>query len=212
MDYSQHNQQYSTTHTAQTSATATPRPGSPDLSSYNDNITPLPRANPFATPFASRPGSGPGSIRASASAVDLHQQNLTQKYFHSRRIKREEIEHPWRDRKDPREKWVTIIPIIGLVLGIALAGFLVYDGMRTVVNHTYCPVVDEDWSGGINSKIWTKEVEVGGYGYVLPQSAPKQQLTHRIVTDNLNKPQTPTRMYSSKTDNLSSNPPSRTKN
>ena len=69
------------------------------------------------------------------------------------------------DKKDPREKWVTIIPIIGIVIGFALAVFLIYDGLQTVVNHTYCSVLDEDWSEGFNDKVWTKEVEVGGFGY-----------------------------------------------
>jgi hypothetical protein len=36
--------------------------------------------------------------------------------------------------------------------------------MRTVINHKYCPVLDENWAGGINPKIWTKEVELGGFG------------------------------------------------
>lgn len=94
----------------------------------------------------------------------LHQQGLSQRYFHSRRVKKGEVERPWTKNKDPREKWVTIIPVIGLVLGIAIAGFLVWDGMRSVVNHSYCPVLVEDFSGGLNEKVWTKEVEVGGYG------------------------------------------------
>ncbi len=82
-------------------------------------------------------------------------------------MKKGEVERPWMDKKDPREKWVTIIPLIGLFVGFALAGFLVWDGLRTVVNHVYCPVLDENWSGGFNERVWTKEAEVGGFGYVL---------------------------------------------
>ncbi|MCJ1308483.1 hypothetical protein MMC25_002136 [Agyrium rufum] len=154
---------YSSPHTAATSVTntsaSTPlRPSTPD-NPYSDNITPLPRTNPFGTPFTSRPGS----IRNS-SAVDLHQETLRQRYFHSRRVRKGEVERPWLNRKDPREKWVTIIPIIGILVGFGLAGFLVYDGLKTVVNHVYCPVLDEDWSEGFNTKIWTKEAEVGGFG------------------------------------------------
>ena len=157
MDYSQpHTATTSYTHTA----SSTPmRPSTPEQSPYHDNITPLPRANPFSTPFTSRPTS----IRNS-SAIDLHHQGLSQRYFHSRRVRKGEVERPWLDKKDPKEKWVTIIPLTGLFLGIALAGFLVWDGLRSVVNHTYCPVLDEDWSGGFNTKVWTKEAEVGGFG------------------------------------------------
>lgn len=151
---------YSRTHTATTTATATPmRPGTPESSPFADSITPIPRANPFASPFTSRPGS------TNASSSALHQQILNQRYFHSRRVRKGEVERPWMDKKDPREKWVTIIPLIGLFVGFAIAGFLVYDGMKTVVNHVYCPVLDEDFSGGFNTKIWTKEAEVGGFGY-----------------------------------------------
>ncbi|KAI4127134.1 MAG: hypothetical protein LQ347_004730 [Umbilicaria vellea] len=157
---------YSHPHTTATSASVTPvRPGTPESHSpylstpYHDNFTPLPRANPFDTPFVSRPGS----VNASSS-IALHQQGLSQRYFHSRRVRKGEVERPWLDKKDPREKWVTIIPLIGLALGFAFAGFLVYDGLKTVVNHVYCPVLDEDFSGGFNTRIWTKEAEVGGFG------------------------------------------------
>lgn len=79
------------------------------------------------------------------------------------------------DKKDPREKWVTILPLIGLALGFCLAGFLIYDGLKTVVKHDYCMVLDDDFSGGIDPKVWTKEAEVGGFGYVV--------CIHDIVTD-----------------------------
>ena len=56
---------------------------------------------------------------------------------------------------------------MGIFLGLAVAGFLVWDGLRSVVNHQYCPVLDEDWSKGFNTAVWTKEAEVGGFGYGL---------------------------------------------
>ncbi|CAK4031588.1 glycoside hydrolase family 16 [Lecanosticta acicola] len=139
--------------TATTTATNTPRPGTPD----SDPIEPTPRPNPFASPY----GSMPASTRGSSTGV---QSMPPPRYFHSRRINKEEVEKPWLDKKDPREKWLTIIPIVGMVLGIGLACFLIYEGMQTVTNHVYCPVLDENFAGGINPKVWTKEVEVGGFG------------------------------------------------
>jgi hypothetical protein len=91
---------------------------------------------------------------------------VPQRYFHSRRVRKGEVEKPWKDKKDPKEKWVTIIPLIGLAIGLGLAGFLVYDGIRSVVHHTYCPVLSDDFSNGLNTNIWTQEAEVGGYGFV----------------------------------------------
>lgn len=166
MEHSYNHNGYSATHTAATSATATPmRPSTPSESSY-DHITPMPKGqgpgtNPFSSPWA----SGRASVNASSSALNIHQQAQQQKYFHSRRVKKGEIERPWLDRKDPREKWVTIIPLIGLALGFAFAGFLIYDGMKTVVKHEYCSILDDDFSGGFNTDVWTKESEVGGFGY-----------------------------------------------
>lgn len=88
-----------------------------------------------------------------------------QKYFHSRRVKKGEVERPWLDRKDPKEKWVTIIPIIGILVGLGLTGFLIYDGLSTVSHHKYCNVYDADFSEtGLDSDVWTKEVELGGFG------------------------------------------------
>ena len=71
---------------------------------------------------------------------------------------------PWLNEKNPREKWVTIIPLIGLFIGLAVSGFLVWDGLRTVINHTYCPLLEEDFSSGLDSGKWLKEAEVGGFG------------------------------------------------
>ena len=86
------------------------------------------------------------------------------RYFHSRRIRKGETERPWLEKKDPKEKWVTIIPCIGIFIGLALTGFLIYDGLTTISNHKYCPVLEEDFSSGFNTQVWTKEVEVGGFG------------------------------------------------
>ncbi|KAL2426969.1 Beta-1,3-glucan-binding protein [Exophiala dermatitidis] len=115
-------------------------------------------ANPFLTPYASEHPS------RTASSAMLHQDMLTHRYFHSRRVKKGEVERPWTKIKDPKEKWVTIIPMIGLLVGLGIAGFLVWDGLRTVVDHKYCPVYLEDFSNGLDSKVWTKEAEVGGFG------------------------------------------------
>ncbi|KAK0110004.1 hypothetical protein ONS95_002667 [Cadophora gregata] len=141
------------------SAATTPmRPGTPESRSnpFSDDISPAPRSNPFASPFNSRPASSFGS----SSAVRA----LPSRYFHSRRVHKGEVEKPWMAKKDPKEKWVTIIPLVGLLLGFGVAGFLIYDGLSSVVHHKYCPVMSDDFSQGLNTNIWTKEAEVGGYG------------------------------------------------
>lgn len=135
----------------------------PGLSPFDDlnatttgQNTPRPHSNPLS-PVASRP--------ASSNASPGPRSAPSQRYFHSRRIRIGEIEKPWLSKKDPKEKWVTIIPIIGLVVGLLAAGALVYDGMKSVVNHTYELVLDEHFtSGTLDPKVWTREVESGGFG------------------------------------------------
>ena len=147
---------------------ATPRTGystprgendhSPDRNGPED---PSRHNNPFASPI----GSGPVSRNASSTRLHEHQKEMDSKYFHSRRVRKGEIDKPWTRNRDPREKWVTIIPIVCIVIGVALAGFLVMDGLKTVVTHQYCPVLDvTDFSDGLDPKVWTKEVELGGFG------------------------------------------------
>lgn len=140
-----------------------------------DRITSVP--NPFATPNANTPIGGTPQGPSRNQSRELQRSDVAsgrasstgvnppagQKYFRSRRVKKGEVERPWLERKDPKEKWVTIIPIIGLVLGLIVSGILIWDGLRSVVNHKYCPVLDEDFSSW-NDKVWSKEVEVGGYG------------------------------------------------
>jgi hypothetical protein len=167
MDYS-NNYSNSHTHTEVTTpSTSTPVRGTspnpdPDQISHASATTRSAPKNPFISPFSTRPSS----FRGSSSAIDINQQSLSQRYFHSRRVKKGQVERPWLDKKDPRQKYTTIIPLGGILLGLAIAGFLIYDGLKSVVNHQYCQILDEDWSKGFNTDVWTKEVEVGGFGYV----------------------------------------------
>ncbi|ATZ53329.1 hypothetical protein BCIN_09g01970 [Botrytis cinerea B05.10] len=152
-------------HAPQTSNVTTPRPGTPESRNPfggDDSILPSPSqervANPFASPFASRPAS---TFGASSSVGRTY----GTRYFHSRRVKKGEVDQPWKANKDPKEKWVTIIPILGMLIGLGIAGFLIYDGIASVTHHKYCPVMSDDFSSGtLNTDIWTQEAEVGGFG------------------------------------------------
>lgn len=192
--------------TATSTAPVPMRPGTPDTAGrnpYEDTISPAAtgRVNPFSTPFTSRPASSFGSSSA-VNRPDV----IPNRYFHSRRVRKGEIEKPWKDKKDPKEKWVTIIPLIGLVVGLAIAGFLVYDGISSVVTHTYCPVLSDDFSGGLNKKVWTQEAEVGGYGSVKVSrlTIHKEKPNLLLVTVNSKRLPRPTKMFSFKMASLSS--------
>lgn len=87
-------------------------------------------------------------------------------YFRSRKMKKEQIAKPWlKEKKNRNQIWQTIIPLLGLLLGFAFGAFMVYDGWTSVPVHEYCVVYDDDFSSGsLDLDIWTKEVEVGGFG------------------------------------------------
>ncbi len=146
-------------------ANATPlRPGTPntDRNPFGDErLDPQgsqqPGVNPFASPSVSRPTSSFGSSSA------LGSQPRGQRYFHSRRVKKDEVEKPWLSKADPKEKWVTILPIIGIFVGLAISAFLIWDGIHSVVTHKYCLVLEDNFET-FNNDVWTKEVQVGGFG------------------------------------------------
>ncbi|KYK60904.1 glucan 1,3-beta-glucosidase [Drechmeria coniospora] len=151
---------------ASTSATMTPlRPGTPNT----DNSR-----NPSGdndTSSSHRRGAGghqddsrPSSSYGSSSAVGSRFEERSQRYFHSRRVRKGEVDKAWLEKKEGKERWVTILPILGILVGLGISGFLVYDGLSSVVHHKYCPVMDETFDGGLNGDVWTKEVSVGGFG------------------------------------------------
>lgn len=160
---------------ASTAAATPQRPGSPTESGgrnpFNDGAESQAshrssgnNGNPFISPSASRPASSFDSASA------LGRFDGGQRYFHSRRVRKGEVEKPWTKQADPKEKWVTILPIIGIIIGLGISGFLVWDGIRSVVHHKYCPVMEENFSNGLNERVWMKEVQVNGFGWVLLSS------------------------------------------
>jgi hypothetical protein len=91
-------------------------------------------------------------------------------YFKSRWIEsRTEIEQTWLyEKRDPREKLQTILPMCGFLIGLCIAGFLIWEGYHSVSRNLYCPVMVDDFSSGrLNETMWSTEIEVGGHGSVL---------------------------------------------
>lgn len=122
------------------------------------------KRNPFDTPADNTP-YGSALPSAAGSRADLGSDHSPPgTYFRSRRVKKGDIDKPWLVSKDPKEKWITIIPMLGLLIGLGLGGILVYDGLKSVVNHKYCPVYSTDFSEGLDTDKWTKEVQCGGFG------------------------------------------------
>ncbi|CZR49125.1 uncharacterized protein FPRO_12561 [Fusarium proliferatum ET1] len=108
-------------------------------------------------------------VRPSLAAQSSTESSLKKRfpprpYFHSRRVKKGTVERPYLAVKDPRGIWITIIPALGILVGLAAIALLTWSGYKSVDKHKYCTVFTDDFSNGFNSTIWNKQVEVGGYG------------------------------------------------
>jgi hypothetical protein len=55
-------------------------------------------------------------------------------------------------------------PILGILAGLGLSAWLILQGLQSVHNPELCPVYISDFSRGLDMDVWTKEVEVGGFG------------------------------------------------
>ncbi|CAK7225893.1 hypothetical protein SCUCBS95973_006016 [Sporothrix curviconia] len=124
----------------------------------------------FSGPFSPGPYSGRSSgifmIRPAPpppTPAPAPPQKDMRPYFRSRRIVKGTLDRPELRKKDPRWIWINIVPVVGILLGLAIIAVLSWTGYRSVVNHTYCLVFDDDFSNGINASIWQYEIQTGGY-------------------------------------------------
>ncbi|EWZ85421.1 hypothetical protein BFJ63_vAg3443 [Fusarium oxysporum f. sp. narcissi] len=132
------------------------------------NSTPI-RSSGSYLASTSHANSTEDLVRPSLAAQSSTQSSLRKRfpprpYFHSRRVKKGTVEKPYLAVKDPRGIWITVIPALGIVVGLAAIALLSWSGYRSVDKHEYCKVFTDDFSNGFNSTIWNKQVEVGGYG------------------------------------------------
>ncbi|KAL2690608.1 concanavalin A-like lectin/glucanase domain-containing protein, partial [Phyllosticta citricarpa] len=133
--------------------------------------------NPFATPPVSTPVTRPATASGSAAA-SLFEFNFggsrssiqgnggNQPYFRSRRTPKGSIETPRASGKSSKDKWLWIIPVIGLLAGVAISGVLVYLQIAdNLASKQYCSILNEDFSSGrLDPSIWETEVRLGGFG------------------------------------------------
>ncbi|PQE03298.1 glycoside hydrolase family 16 protein [Rutstroemia sp. NJR-2017a BBW] len=117
-------------------------------------------SNPFSTPPYSRPASTIG-VRSGYQYAPVPGTG----YFRSRRVRKEDAVPLPAKKKTKKEALLWIMPLCGLLLGLGLTGLVIYLKLKTIQHHKYCPVLNDDFSSGtLDPKVWTKEVQVGGYG------------------------------------------------
>lgn len=59
---------------------------------------------------------------------------------------RVKIDKPWLEKKDPAEKWLTIIPLTGIALALAISALICYLGIASIPNIKYCLVLDDEFN------------------------------------------------------------------
>ena len=79
------------------------------------------------------------------------------------RLNKNGVEEPWLQEKDPREEWVAILPLLGVLIGCGLAAFLGYNGWSSIKTHKFCLVYEDNFDS-FNTNVWQHEVQVGGFG------------------------------------------------
>lgn len=122
--------------------------------SFNLDSSSTTLTNPFTTPSGSTPGTRASSV----------QRRPPPPYFKSRRLeKNSKIEKPWLKVKDPRRKWASLLPIIGLFIGCLIGGAIIWGQIRKIDHLEFCTVYEDDFSTGLDEDIWTKEAQVDGF-------------------------------------------------
>jgi len=130
-------------------------------SELSEKITDAPEGGPSAQTAKSK---GKQSSQGKESVTSGFKYGpVPGQYFRSRRVKPEDVGMPWLDKPHPRQKWGTILPLVGFGLGLMVTAIMIWDGFRVIGRHKYCQILHDDFKS-LNETVWTKEVELGGYG------------------------------------------------
>jgi hypothetical protein len=80
-----------------------------------------------------------------------------------------ELSKPWVGKKDKAARISYILTYSMVLLGIIAAAVRCFYGWRSVsLIGKLCPVLDDDFNGNdLDSDVWVREVDLGGYGWVI---------------------------------------------
>lgn len=143
----------------------------PDLSRLNNNG--LSFRAPFLSP-ASRPSSSlwapPQRLSPSASSIALVSRPIKQTRFASTILseKLTKADKPWLAKRQPRARLSHYLSLLGIFLGFAGAALLCYfelTDLDLLDESNLCTVFEDDFSSSsLDTSIWTRTVELGGFG------------------------------------------------
>jgi hypothetical protein len=80
-----------------------------------------------------------------------------------------DITKPWVGKKDNSARISYFLTYSMLLVGIIAVGLRCFYGWRSVsLIGNLCPVLDDDFNGNdLDSSVWVREVDLGGYGWVI---------------------------------------------
>ncbi|PNS18233.1 hypothetical protein CAC42_7602 [Sphaceloma murrayae] len=92
--------------------------------------------------------------------------NYRRKWKSSRFQKGEVYEKPWMKdiSKDPRRTYEKLIFAFGCFMGLLMGGYLMYTSWMSVTNSEYCPILEDNFTSGIDPNVWNFEIQRGGFG------------------------------------------------
>ncbi|PSK51907.1 hypothetical protein B9Z65_3174 [Elsinoe australis] len=86
------------------------------------------------------------------------------KWKSSRWQKGDVYEKPWVLERDPRRIYERLIFAFGCLVGLLMGGYLTYTSWMSVTNSEYCPILDDNFTTGIDPGVWNYEIQRGGFG------------------------------------------------
>ncbi|KAF4955565.1 hypothetical protein FSARC_11828 [Fusarium sarcochroum] len=118
--------------------------------------------NPFATPVAATPIAESVISRPPAQTRSVSAYEITgpRRRFKSSRLKGE-FEKPWLAESKKRWNWDSIIFYVCIFIGLGIGGYLCWNESRSVPNHEYCLVMDDNFQ---NLDNWNHEIQMNGFG------------------------------------------------
>jgi hypothetical protein len=153
-------------------------PSSPDLGqiprvSSSQTVFRTPFLSPASRPTTlwSPPPNNPSSPAASNTALAFPKSKPP---LPSARLTAplSESEKPWIKEREPRTRLAWWVTLACWFLGLAGAAALCYTGISDVKSRmldegSLCMVMDESWGGGLDTNTWARDVELGGFGFVV---------------------------------------------
>ncbi|KAK9366093.1 concanavalin A-like lectin/glucanase domain-containing protein [Lipomyces kononenkoae] len=139
------------------------RPGARDISSAVSSVF---YQRPGTANFNSRLSSRAGVIGSASGGNDQAGRIPIRRHFVSRRLPLGySAEKPWLKDQSHAERISSWIIIVSFILGLGIIGVLTWVGTTQIINYKYCTVLEDTFSEGfLNTTIWSREVQLGGFG------------------------------------------------